>query len=218
MTVSSYELIRTLSAIATRDDVIVTDVGLAYQHLHQAWHIKEGQRLLSNNGLAPMGWGLPAAIGAAVGSGRRVIAMIGDGGMMMNIQELATVAHHQLPIKIFLWNNGGYVTMRKSQANAFDGYMGSDEGSGISFPSFDQIALAHGLCYAPLSHPNLIEICMRFMFENDSPAFCEVMLDPNEDTIPKSINRRVDGKIVQTPIEDAWPYLDREELAENLKV
>jgi acetolactate synthase-1/2/3 large subunit len=217
--VNSYALIEAISDAAGPDDVIVTDMGFAFQNTHQAWRIKAGQRLMTNCGLAPMGWGLPAAIGAAVGSGRRVIAIIGDGGMMMNVQELATLAHHKLPVKIFLLNNGGYLTMRQSQAHAFDGYMGSDKHSGLSFPDFYELAHSFGLSRARYadSSDGFYEIQKYLRF--DGPLLVEVMMDPNQPQVPKSINRRMpDGTIQQTSIEDAWPYLPAEEVAENLRV
>lgn len=215
--INSYGLVSVLSDLAGPDDVIVTDMGFSFNTCHQAWHIKLGQRLMTNCGLAAMGWGLPAAIGAAVGSGKRVIALIGDGGLMMNMQELATISHQQLPIKIFLLNNGGYLTMRQSQAHAFDGYMGSDDSSGLSFPDFEDIALAHdGITYSKMAELNRHRL--QLALEGPGPFLMEVMMDPNQAQIPKSVNRRdADGKIVQTALEDSWPYLPPEEIAENLR-
>ena len=143
--VNSFYLLDTLSTLAKDDDIIVTDMGFAFQNTHQTWKVKKGQRLITNCGLAPMGWGLPAAVGAAIGSGRRILAIVGDGGLMMNIQELATVMHHKLNIKIFLLNNGGYLTIKQTQQLGFDGrLMGVDKDTGLSFPNFVEIAYAHG--------------------------------------------------------------------------
>ena len=87
-------------------------MGFAFQNTHQAFRVKKGQRVFTNCGLAPMGWGLPAAVGACVANGRRrTICLSGEGGLMLNIQELATVMHHRLPIKLFILNNGGYLTI-----------------------------------------------------------------------------------------------------------
>lgn len=217
--VNCYGLIHHVSESATHEDVIVTDVGFAYQCVSQAWHIKQGQRLITNGGLAAMGWGLPAAVGACIGSGRRTILFVGDGGLMFNIQELATVRHHDLPIKIFLLNNGGYLTMRQSQAHAFDGYMGSDDGSGLSFPTFVGIAQAHNLGYCGVRRSELLSEAVRATLNKEGPSICEVFMDPDQKQVPKSVNKRDEsGNIRQTPIEDAWPYLPREEIEENLKV
>src|SRR3990167_4035226 len=144
--VNSYYFIDVLSDLAKADDIIVTDMGFAFQNTHQAWKVKKGQRLLTNCGLAPMGWGLPAAIGACIGTGRRVICITGEGGLMMNIQELATVMHHKLNIKIFVLNNGGFFTLKQTQQVGVVGrLMGGNEETCLSFQSFHQIALAHGI-------------------------------------------------------------------------
>ena len=106
--------------------------------------------------------------------------------------------------------------MRQSQSHAFEGYMGSDESSGISFPHFEALADAHGIPYLRMN--DNVRAYVKEALRGSWPALVEVAMDPEQDTIPKSINRRVDGQIVQTPIEDAWPFLDREELEENLRV
>lgn len=216
--VNSYHFADRLSAHLTPDDIIVTDMGFAFQTTHQAFRVKHGQRFFTNCGMAAMGWGLPAAIGAAIGTGRRTICVTGDGGLMMNAQELATIAHHNLPVKIFVLNNGGYLTMRQSQANAFDGYMGSDDASGLGFPDFRQLAHAHGIkSTSVLSHAGL-EALMADTLNRPGPVLVELMMDPNQEAV-KSVNRREpDGTIKQTAIEDAFPYLDPAEVAENMKV
>lgn len=215
--VNSYHLADVLSDALGPEDVVVTDMGFAFQTTHQAFRVKKGQRLFTNCGLAAMGWGLPAAIGAAVGSGRRVTCIAGDGGLMMNAQELSTLAHLGLPIKLFVLNNGGYLTMRQSQAHAFDGYMGSDAGSGLSFPEFRRLAEAHRIDAHRVEDADVLHDVVAGVLASPGPALCEVVMDPAQAQIPKSINRRLaDGTIRQTAIEDAWPYLPREEIEENL--
>jgi acetolactate synthase-1/2/3 large subunit len=217
--VNSYALVGELSAQLGPDDVVVTDMGFAFQNTHQAFRVKQGQRVFTNCGLAPMGWGLPAAIGAAVGSGRRTVCIAGDGGFMFNAQELATLAHHRLPVKIFLLNNGGYLTMRQSQAHAFESYMGSDEGSGLSFPDFGQLTAAHRVVHRRVARSAEVRGVVEAVLSAAGPVLCEVMMDQDQSQIPKSVNRRDEnGNIKQTAIEDAWPYLPREEIEENLRV
>lgn len=217
--VNSYHLVDELSEALTPGDVIVTDMGFAFQNTHQAFRVKQGQRLFTNGGTAAMGWGLPAAIGAAVGSGRRVICIAGDGGLMMNVQELATLAHHGLPVKLFVLNNGGYLTMRQSQKNAFDSYMGSDQSSGLSFPDFHMLAGAFGIDYLLMSRSRTVDAAIEMALSTDRPMLCEVMMDPEQEQVPKSINRReADGSIRQTAIEDAYPFLDPQEIEENLRI
>lgn len=217
--VNSYHLVDELSEQLGPQDVVVTDMGFAFQCTHQAFRLKTGQRLFTNGGLAAMGWGLPAAIGAAFGSGRRVVCIAGDGGLMFNVQELATLARHRLPVKLFVLNNGGYLTMRQSQAHAFKGYMGSDEDSGLSFPNFRWLARSFGVTLRYVEHSSMVREVVRDALAEPGPVFCEVMMDRDQSLIPKSINRReADGTIRQTAMEDAWPYLDRAELEENLRV
>ena len=130
---NSYHFIDVLSDVLNDKDVIVTDMGLSFVGTHQAFKIKKGQRLFTNSGHAPMGWGLPAAIGAYFAtkdsrSKSKIICLTGEGGLQMNIQELATVLHHKIPIKIFVYNNGGYLTIKQTQQLGFKSrIMGSDK-------------------------------------------------------------------------------------------
>jgi acetolactate synthase-1/2/3 large subunit len=214
--VNSYHFADVLSDALTPADVIVTDMGFAFQNMHQAFRVKRGQRFFTNCGMAAMGWGLPAAIGAAFGSGRRVICVTGDGGLMFNLQELATIAHHKLPVKIFVLNNGGYLTMRQSQANAFEGYMGSDEASGLSFPDFEAVAAAFGVRFDSIHNNCDLGNAMTAAFNDEGPALVELMMHPNQEAL-KSVNKRdPDGTIRQTAIEDAYPYLPHAEIEANL--
>lgn len=216
--VNSYHFADVLSDALTPEDVIVTDMGFAFQNMHQAFKVKKGQRFFTNCGMAAMGWGLPAAIGACLGSGRkRTICVTGDGGFMFNVQELATIAHHKLPIKIFILNNGGYLTMRQSQDNAFDGYMGSDASSGLGFPDFCTLAEAFGLYYDKFTNHKNLDLRLEYFLDQQGPAICELMMHPDQEAL-KSVNRRLpDGTIQQTAIEDAYPYLPKEEIEEWLR-
>ena len=218
--VNSYYFIHQLSGLARPEDTIVTDMGFAFQNTHQVWETKKGQRILTNCGLAPMGWGLPAAIGAATGTGKRVLLITGEGGLMMNIQELATVMHHKLNIKIFVLQNGGYLTIKQTQEFGFEGrLMGVNKDTGLSFPNFQKIAHAHEmhLLYAPTTQ--YLEYSVSRTLDMDGPAMCEVRMSPDQPQAPRFINRRnADGTMNPTKLEDAWPFLDPEEVAEQMKV
>ena len=216
--VNSYHFIDVLSDLLKPDDVIVTDMGQSFQVTHQAFKMKAGQRLMTNCGLAAMGWGLPAAIGSCIGSRRRTICITGDGGLMFNVQELATIAHHKLNAKIFVLNNRGYATMRESQANAFGNYMGSDEGSGISFPDFGELADSCGILGVRILNHAGLEKVILLALETEGPVMAEIMMDPHQETM-HAINRRdADGAIRPTAIEDAFPFLDPAEVAEQLRI
>lgn len=217
--VNSYFLLDKLSEMANETDQIITDMGFAFQNTHQVWKTKEGQRLFTNCGLAPMGWGLPAAVGAAVATGRRTLCITGEGGLMMNLQELATVAHHQLPIKIFVLNNGGYLTIKQTQQFGFEGrLMGVNKDTGLSFPDFCSIAHSFGIPYFNFSNHRELEDNLAMNLDwITKPILCEVMMDPNQPQAPRALNRRnSDGTMNPTKLEDAYPFLSEEEVREAM--
>ena len=220
MSINSYVFVDVLSDLAKADDVIVTDVGFSYQCTHQGWKTKKGQRILSNNGLAPMGWGLPGAIGAAFGSGRRVLLLTGEGGLMFNIQELATVAHHKLPIKIFVYSNYGYATIKQTQEFGFDKrLMGVNEDTGLSFPDFMKIAAAHKIAFGEVKDHEQLPPMINLMLMGDGPAMLEVFMSPDQPQAPRFLNRRnADGTMNPTPLEDSFPFLPEDEVAAQMDV
>ena len=150
--INSYHFVDMLSDVLNNKDVVVTDMGLSFVGTHQAFKIKRGQKLYTNSGHAPMGWGLPAAIGACYAIKRkRIICLAGDGGFQMNSQELATVMHNKLPIKIFIYNNGGYLTIKQTQQLGFNSrIMGSNSKSGLSFPDYKKRAQSYKIKYISL--------------------------------------------------------------------
>lgn len=218
-TINSYYFVERLSELLTPNEIIVTDMGFAFQNMHQAFKNKAGQRFFTNSGLAPMGWGLPAAIGAFVGSKRHTICITGDGGIMMNLQELATIAHYRFPIKIFVLNNLGYATIRQTQELGFAGrIMGADAETGISFPNFRFLATAFEI--PPLrirTHEGLDKL--PDFLATPGPALCEIMLHPKQIQAPRAVNRRNDdGTMNPTSLEDAWPYLPREIIEQEMVI
>jgi len=217
--INSYYFMDLLSDLLKANDVIVTDMGLSFVGTHQAFRTKTGQKLMTNSGLAPMGWGLPAAVGACIAHGKQqTICLSGEGGLMMNIQELATIMHHKLPIKLFIYNNGGYLTIKQTQQLGFNGrLMGSDEDSGISFPDFVKVAEAHGIPAIRLdSHQNLKENIQKFL-EQEGMGVCDLILDNEQEQCPKAINRRKpDGTTEPTVFEDMYPFLSKEEIESNM--
>jgi acetolactate synthase-1/2/3 large subunit len=219
--INSYHFIDVLSDVLTSDDVVVTDMGFAFQNTHQAFKVKKGQRVFTNCGLASMGWGLPAAVGASFARGMKpTICIAGEGGFMMTSHEMATVMHHRLPIKLFILNNGGYLTIKQTQELGFENrLMGSNEDSGISFPDLMKIADAHSFKAVRLnSHHNLKQHIEEVIL-HDGPVLCEIMMDRDQETAPKAINRRNDdGTMKQTPLEDSYPFLDQNEIDENMNI
>jgi acetolactate synthase-1/2/3 large subunit len=209
----------TLFKCLDKDDVIVCGDGMACVVTFQSAIIQKGQKLFSNSGSASMGYDLPAAVGAAIAQqGKRVICFAGDGSLQMNIQELQTVVHHQLPIKIFVLNNGGYLSIRATQINFFGKLVGESSQSGVSFPDIVKVAEAYGIPATRINSPDfqsqLIEV-----LEQPGPVVCEIMLDTQQLFEPKLSSRQLpDGKMVSSPLEDMAPFLDREELLSNLLI
>ena len=217
--VNSYYFIDLLSDILNSRDIIVTDMGLSFVGTHPAFKVKRGQKLYTNSGHAPMGWGLPAAVGACYASKkRRIICLVGEGGLQMNIQELATIMHNKLPIKIFIYNNGGYLTIKQTQQLGFGSrIMGSNSNSGISFPDYRKIAQSHKIKYMKIVNNKNLKKKINKILIGNKPMICELMLDHNQEQMPKVINRRMPGgKSVATKYEDMYPFLSSAEIQENM--
>ena len=211
-----YHFMELLSEMMADDDVVVCGNASACILPYQVMKIRMGQRLISNSGSASMGYDLPAAIGAAVArGGGRVLCLAGDGSLMLNIQELQTVVHHKLPVKIFVLNNGGYLSIRSTQKNFFGRVMGESAASGVSFPDFVKVAAAYGLNARRVSSAAEMDT-VREALALPGPAVIEVMLDPAQEFEPRSRSKILpDGKIVSPPLEDMYPFLSPEELATN---
>jgi acetolactate synthase-1/2/3 large subunit len=175
-------------------------------------------RMFSNEACASMGYGLPAAVGAACATGGEVICFEGDGSIQMNLQELQTILTYRLPIKLFVYNNDGYLSIKTTQKVFFDGkFMGSEPGSGVVLPSFEKLANAYGLPYRKLSNNKELDAKLPEIFSIKGAVLIEVMLDPFEVLGPKAASKRLpDGTMVSAPLEDMAPFLPREELNENM--
>jgi len=214
--INPYHFAHELFACLRDDDVIVCGDATACIVTFQSSVIRAATRLFSNSGSASMGYDLPAAIGAAVArGGKRVICLAGDGSLQMNIQELQTVRHHGFPIKLFVLNNGGYLSIRQTQ-NAFFGLaVGAGAESGVSCPDFVRVAEAYGLPASRLDQPDFGG-ALKGILDAPGPHVCEVVLDPAQGFEPKLSSRRLpDGRMVSSPLEDMAPFLDRGELAAN---
>ena len=196
------------------NQVIVTGNGSACVMTFQAAYLKEGQRLFHNSGCASMGYGLPAAIGACFGNDKKkIICLDGDGSFQMNLQELQTIVHHNLPITIFLLNNNGYHSIRQTQNNFFSkDLVGVDVKSGISFPDIEKIAYAYGLEFARINRIDGMDSIIKYAIEYDGPFICEVILDSLQNFSPKLSSHKVeDGSMISSPLEDMAPFLSRDE-------
>ena len=202
--VSSYVFSEKLEEYLDDDSIIVTSDGTAHVVLHKTVRLRSNQQLFSNEGTAPMGYGLPAAIGAYYGCNKPIICIEGDGSLMMNLQELQTVVHHNLPIKIFILNNDGYLSIKLTQNSFFKGNLvGSEPSSGVSIPSYEKIAKAFGIKYNKISDNSQLEL-LRSTFADTDPEIIEIMTDPWELHEPKVSAKGIDanGKIIPGSLED----------------
>lgn len=218
--VNSFVFIDSLSDLLLKDDIIVPGAsGTAFTCTHQAFKVKYGQKIFTSNGFAEMGFDLPGAIGAAVSSGKRIILVTGDGSIQMNIHELQTIMNYNLPIKIFCYNNKGYLTIRHSQANAYNGnYVGSGYSSGVKLPDLEKIAYSYGIKYRKISNQKNLKNNIKNVLNIDGPVLCEIIMDENQLLIPKLSFRKINNKLISMPLEDLFPFLERKEFNENMLI
>lgn len=213
-----YYFIDRLTAMLDHESVLVAGNGTSCVAVFQAGNVKEGNRMFWNSGCAAMGYDLPASIGAAISTGKDVICLAGDGSIQMNIQELQTVKQFNLPIKIFYLNNDGYISIKQTQDNFFEGRkVACDKTSGVSFPDFLELAKAYGLPSASISSTNDIDKKLKKILNKPGPVLCEVILSDNYIFSPKVSSEKLpDGRMISKPLDDMFPFLDREEYNSNL--
>lgn len=182
--------------------------------------LKKGQRAVATGGLGAMGYGLPAAIGGCIGSGgRRTISVDGDGGFMLNMQELEVARRLHLPIKFFVLNNNGYASIRSSQSGYFKEVVGCDSSSGLTLPDIGRLAHAFGIANFRISDQSDLRASIRAVLESDGPAICEVMVQPDQAIGPRiSSKLGKDGAMVSSPLEDLFPFLERAEFRSNMLI
>ncbi len=196
------------------DDRIICGNGSACVITFQACKIKQGQRMFTNSGCAAMGYGFPAAVGVAVSdNSRRTVCIDGDGSVMMNIQELATVAYNKLNLKLILLNNNGYHSIRQTQRNLFKPpFVGIDSNSGVGFPDFGKLADAFGVGYYRLDNEKNCDEVLEEALNCNGPCICECVVDPAQNFAPKSSSKVLpDGRIVSPSLDDMFPFLPRNE-------
>ncbi|MDA9281297.1 thiamine pyrophosphate-binding protein [Pseudomonadales bacterium] len=220
--INSYRFHERLNKFLKPNQIVVTDMGTALLCAHQVMKLSAGQRLMTSTGLGEMGYGLPAAIGASFATDRgEVMCLNCDGGMMMNLQELQTVAHHGLPIKIFIFNNDGYLMIKHTQNALFgkSGYVGTDKSSGISCPDYSKVAVAFDIPAFQIRDWDTCDDVLSEMQAIQGPAICEVFMDPEQLFCPKlSLVVKPSGELVSPPLEDLSPLVTISELADAMVV
>ncbi len=216
--VNSYYFTDKLSDYATKDDMIIVDTGTCFHVACQAWKIKKGQRFLTTGGLSSMGYWAASMGGCLANNCKRTVVITGDGSLQMNIQELATIKHNNLPIKIIIFNNNGYLLIRHTQKNFMEGrLLGEGPETGVWCPDSLKIAQAYGIKGVRISKVSEVDSKIKEVMEHDGPVICDVMTPEWQLIIPRiSSEKMPDGTLVAKPYEDMYPYLPREELRKNM--
>lgn len=218
--VSNYALINYLSELLPTDALIIPgSSGACSEVTNQSFRCKKGQRLYNSHGLGSMGFGIPAAIGGCIASNfKPTISIDGDGGFFMNIQELELVHRYNLPIKFFILNNNGYGSIKTTQKTHFGGHLvASDPSSGLTLPSIELNAKAYKVPYRKISNQLNLKSKLKKILDIPGPLVCEVIVDENHTTLPKaSVYKTEDGKFATRPMEDLFPFLDKQEFLSNL--
>ena len=231
--VNVYAFIRTLSSMLKENQITVVGNGSACVVGSHAYVIKSGQRFIINSAIASMGYCLPAAIGACFAQkdgadcgtascyDKEIILVTGDGSIQMNLQELQTIIHHRLPVKIFVINNGGYHSIRQTQKNFFgEPLVGVGEDShDLSFPRLERLAFAYGYPYHKIEENTGLAVAVADALSAEGPLICEVFVNTTQAFEPKSATKRLDdGTLVSAPLEDLAPFLPKEELEANMLI
>jgi acetolactate synthase-1/2/3 large subunit len=220
--INVYSFMDRLSELASVGDVFIGDAGSAIYAVSQGVKLlHDRQRYIPSSAMATMGYTVPAAIGVSAALGdKRVLAITGDGSLQQNIQELQTFLHYKLPIKLFVWNNDGYLSIRASQKNYFnERYIGEGARSGVSIPDTLKIAHAYGISAARVSDLTKLDLAIQTALNHDGPYILEI-ITPAEQPIIPTVSSRVnaDGSMSSRPLEDMAPFLDREEYLQNMIV
>lgn len=206
--VDLYYLSEILETTLDNDAICVVDAGLEELIIPTTINFKERQRCIHPVSQGAMGYALPAAMGAFLASNRQVVAIIGDGSIMMNLQELQTINHNNIPIKILVINNNCYAVIRRRQEELFRRSIGTDFKNGVSCPDFKKVASCFGFEYKKINSTNELKT-LKDILKIPKHLICEIMAKEDQIYIHSSYRRGENGKFMQPPIEDQSPFIDR---------
>lgn len=211
--VCSYYFWKQFDGLAGDDMIIALGNNSANSAKLQIGVQKKGQRVITNYTCGSMGYDLPAAIGAAVASGKEVICITGDGSIMMNLQEMQTVCQYHLPIKIVVFSNDGYNAIRQTCKNFFEGqYIGCNEETGVSFPDFSKVAETFGYKYRRCASNLDVKACLEWLVNNSGHLFLEVEQRLDDPVTPKVMSRMKEDGTFETPVlQDMAPFIEKSE-------
>lgn len=206
-----YELTQSLSKTLPEDCTLVTDSGFIEVILPTNFNFGDNQRSVHPISQGAMGFALPGSIGAHYASQKPVFVVVGDGSVMMNLQELQTIIHNNIPVKIIIINNNVYGIIRRRQSELFRGrVIGVDPNNGVSCPNFEKVALAFGLKYQLIQNKDTLENSLRQLVETEGPVICEIICREDQSYIEVGTIRDQNKKMVRRPLEDQTPFLDRD--------
>jgi acetolactate synthase I/II/III large subunit len=219
--INSYHFIDVLSDLLGPEHVIVTDMGTSLTCTHAAIRLKDGQRLITSTGLGEMGFGLPGALGASFAAEGRPVVFIGvEGSLMMNLQELQTLKHHALPLKVFILNNDGYLTIKHTERALFgERFTACGPESGVTFPDMEGIAKGFGLPFTRLSDSATMKTELKKLLAAPGVQFVDVTMPQDQFLGPKTaVKVAPDGTLTSPPLEDLAPFLGRDELEKAMVI
>jgi len=219
--INSYNFTTSLSHHFASNEIVVVDPGTAFTCTHQSIELSGAQRFVGSRGLGEMGFGLPATIGACLANDKkRVILFTGDGSIMLNLQELQTVATHRLPVKVFLYVNNGYLAIRATQRSTFgERYPATGVETGVVCPDMRRVFGAFGFETFRLTNPDDMDATIAKVLSTDGPAMCEVVMQPDQPLGPRLASfLQPDGSLISPPLEDMYPFLPREQLAGEMLI
>lgn len=209
--IDMYYFTEELSKVLPEGAVVLSDAGNAFFTTSPVLQLKSGQRSITSGGQAEMGYSLPGSIGAYLASKKTVVAINGDGSVMMNLQELQTLAFYQFPVKVCIMNNNGYSSIRNLQNNAFRGRLiGTDPSCGIGFPDFEKVVQAFGLNYVRIEGKENLAEKIEQMIQMEGPVICEVICEKEQEFLSVGTAFNSKKRLVNRPLEDLAPFIERD--------
>ena len=217
--VDLYEFSRALSVTLDGDCNVVTDSGFIEVILPTNMDFAESRRSIHPYSQGAMGYSIPGAIGAFAASKKQLVVVVGDGSFMMNMQELETIRHHNIPVKLIVINNNVYSIIERRQKELFRRRtIGTSPGNGVTVPNFEKLADIFDMKYCLIDSPNSMEGQLSEMLANDGPVLCEVMGRLDQQYVEVANSKTSTGKFVRRPLEDQWPFMDRELLITEMLI
>ena len=212
--INSFRFINSLSKVLKGNENIVTDMGTSFTCTMQSFKTKKKQRLFTSSGIAAMGFGLPGIIGAYFADKNKLpICITGDGGLMFNIQELQTLINYKVPVKLFIINNGGYLTMKLMQQKNFKKFIGADKKSGLSMPKFISVAKSFGFDTIKISNEINLEKKLKNILSSKKATVCEIITPSMQDLVPRvQTQMNKDGTFQPAILDNMYPFLGMEKV------